>query len=401
MIDKNPDFDSMPTASATERRRANTVFQSICIVVAAISVVILIVLIGSIVSNGYGVLSWNFVTGPPTKEAATAGIGPALMGTVWACVICAAVVMPIGVCTAIFLEEYTPKNPTVRLFHSFVQLNISNLAGVPSIVYGLLGLTAFASMYGLFGLASDPALEIGATHLRQYITEANNVVFIPIENRKEIPNLKNGMTAFTGDGEEVSLKIIGDGEPYPSDDQLAYSLFYDNEGSTVTRKSWYYFRLPFGRSVLTAGLTLMLVVLPIIIIASQESLRSVPGSLREGAMGLGATQWQVIRNVTLPAAIPGIMTGSILSTSRAIGEAAPIVIIAGVVYIRQSPSHLMDNFSILPLQIFYWAGQPNKEGAEVTWQEVAAGGSIVLLAILLSFNAVAIAIRQWMNKPLT
>ena len=140
----------------------------------------------------------------------------------------------------------------------------------------------------------------------------------------------------------------------------------------------------------------MLVILPIVIIASQESLRAVPDSLREGSFGMGATRWQTVQNVTLPASIPGIMTGSILAMSRAIGEAAPILIICGIIYIGSNPGNLMDDFSVMPLQIYNWASQSQRE-----FHAVAAKGIIVLLAVLLSFNAVAVLIRNRTQKNLS
>ncbi len=140
----------------------------------------------------------------------------------------------------------------------------------------------------------------------------------------------------------------------------------------------------------------MLVVLPVVIISTQESLRAVPSSLRAGALGLGATHWQVIWNVTLPAALPGIMTGSILALSRAIGETAPILIIAGIVYITRSPQNLMDDFTVMPLQVYNWIQRPQTE-----FHGLAAGAIILLLVILLSFNALAVYIRQRLQKPLS
>ena len=169
----------------------------------------------------------------------------------------------------------------------------------------------------------------------------------------------------------------------------------------MSKKYWYYFQLPFGRSVLAASLTLMLVILPVIIIASQEALRAVPSSLRECALGLGSTPWQVVRNVTLPAAIPSIMTGAILAMSRAIGEAAPILVICGILFVTTGPTHLMDVFSILPVQIYDMAQLPKDQEAMINAHNVSAAGIVVLLIILLSFNAVAITIRQWTQKPLS
>ncbi len=265
----------------------------------------------------------DFISNPPSRNAEKAGMGPAMWGSIWICVACATLALPIGIATAIFLEEYKPTNRTVRWMHGFLQLNITNLAGVPSIVYGIIGLTAFVQMFGVFGAFDDPAFTIG-----------------------------------------------------------------DSE-------DWYYFKFPLGRGVLAGGLTLMLVILPIVVVSAQESIRAVPDSLREGALASGATKWQMIWKMTLPAAVPGIMTGSILAMSRAIGEAAPILVIAGVVFIRFTPQNLLDDFTAMPLQIYNWAGRPQEE----FWR-VAASGIIVLLAVLLTFNATAVFIRQKFQRPL-
>ena len=346
-------------------------------------------------------LDQSFLTKPPSPNAGAAGIGPALMGSIWVCMGCAVFFLPLGVGTAIFLEEFQPRHAVLRWLSNLLQLNISNLAGVPSIVYGILGMTAFATMFGLFGSPNEPSLEIGTKFKRQYLTEGMDVVFIPVESRDELPKLVDSTTAYRSDGTEVKLNVIGEEDEFPEDDAtLAVSVFSDAVGGVVTENAWYSFRLPFGRSVLAASLTLMLVILPVVIIATQESLRAVPSSLRQGALGLGCTPWQTVRNVTLPAAIPGIMTGSILAMSRAIGEAAPILMISGIVSIAVGPSHLMDDFAILPLQIFYWAGQPINDDP-VNFQHVAAGAIIVLLVVLFAFNSVAILIRQIAHKKLT
>jgi len=139
-----------------------------------------------------------------------------------------------------------------------------------------------------------------------------------------------------------------------------------------------------------------LVILPIIIISSQEALRAVPSSLRQASLGLGATPWQTVRRVTLPAAFPGILTGAIIAMSRAIGEAAPLLMIAGIVFITRAPSNLMDDFTAMPLQIYNWAGRPQKE-----FHDLAASGIIVLLTALLLFNAIAVFMRQKLQKPLS
>lgn len=292
-------------------------FVVICLIAASTSIAVLGVLLASILLQGTEYLDMQFLKSPPSRKPEKAGIYPAMIGTIYICLVCAITAIPLGVGTAILLEEFKPKHPMAARLHAFVQLNITNLAGVPSIVYGILSLTAFVEMFGIIGNAGDPTWTLGTT---------------------------------------------------------------DN---------WYYIQLPFGRGVLAGGLTLMLVVLPIIIISSQEALRSVPNTLRHGALALGATKWQTVWNTTLPSAIPGIMTGTILAMSRAIGEAAPILIIAGVIYIRFTPEHLMDDFTAMPMQIYNWAGRPQED-----FHHVAASGILVLMAILLTFNAAAVIIRQ-------
>ena len=301
----------------------------------------------------------HFLAQSPKSEAPEAGIGPAIRGSIWVILCCASFALPIGVGTAIYLEEFKPTNKILLTFHSLIQLNISNLAGVPSIVYGILGLTAFAWMFGVFGSVKDPGYQFGADHYYQYFTEGDDVVLIPVDDRDTPPVLKDGMMAQDTDHNEVKLKVIGEDDDYPEDEsELRYALSSDAEGGSFSRKKWYYFQLPFGRGVLAASLTLMLVILPVIIISTQEALRSVPSSLRQGALGLGSTPWQVVRKVTLPAAIPSIMTGSILSMSRAIGEAAPVLILCGIVYVTAGPQHLMDTYSVLPIQIYFWTSEP-------------------------------------------
>ena len=344
----------------------------------------------------------SFLSKAPAPSAREAGIGPSLMGSIWVCIGCSVFFLPLGVGTAIFLEEFKPRNNILRWLSDMLQLNINNLAGVPSIVYGILGMTVFATMFGLLGTTNKPFLELGTKFKRQYVTEGMQVVFIPTTDRDEQPVLSDGISAYKSDGSEVKLNIIGDDDDFPEDDAtLNVSLLSDSEGGVVADNAWYSFRLPFGRSVLAASLTLMLVILPVVIISTQEALRAVPMSLRQGAQGLGCTPWQTIRNVTLPAAIPGIMTGCILSMSRAIGEAAPILMISGIVAISMGPQHLMDDFSILPLQIFYWAGLPVADGDPHNFQHVAAGAIIVLLLVLFAFNSVAILLRQIAQKQLS
>lgn len=398
----------------------NRTFATICIIAASCSVIVLGILLLSIGIGGFPQLSFSFLNQPPSGTASEAGIGPALWGTVWICLVCAAVALPLGVGTAIFLEEYKPRNRLLKVIHSIVQLNISNLAGVPSIVYGLLGLTVFVNMFGLFGSPRESELTIGVTWYDSVYDAADHVLLVRVDNRSAPETeFRTGMEAFAELSNEVfTVKMMTQNEidalraeyearaaTLPADDvegqeQLRIEMLGGvvAESEYVQRfdvKSWYYLQLPFGRSVLAGGLTLMLVVLPIIIISAQEAIRSVPNSLRHGALGLGATKWQMIRQMTLPAAIPGIMTGSILAMSRAIGEAAPILIITGIVFVRFTPEHLMDEFTAMPLQIYNWASRPQEE-----FHAIAATGIIVLLAILLTFNATAVFIRQRFTKPL-
>lgn len=316
-----PSLRLRPKAS-WRRLFKNRLFVVLCVLATGASVAVLAILLISIFVQGTSFLSGDFLSNPPSRKPTRAGIWPAMIGSIWVCTACVAFALPIGVGSAILLEEYKPKHPLMRWLHGFIQLNIANLAGVPSIVYGILGMTAFVQLFGVLGSAMEPVWTLG------------------------------------------------------------------------TREDWYYLQLPFGRGVLAGGLTLMLVILPIVIIATQEALRAVPDSLRHGTLALGATRWQMVAGMTLPAAVPGIMTGAILAMSRAMGEAAPILIIAGIVYITFTPEHLMDDFTAMPLQIYDWASRPQE-----AFHKVAAAGIIVLLAVMLSFNALAIFIRQKFQGP--
>jgi phosphate transport system permease protein len=398
LIIHDPERLRVAARSPVKRKRANTAFVALCLATASLSLFFLVVLLGSIIYQGLRFLDWGFVTNPPEQQPEEAGVFPALIGTVWVCGICAVLTLPLGIATAIFLEEYQPKHWMLRKLHGFVQLNISNLAGVPSVVYGILGLTAFAQMFNLFGSPREPLVEWGARYHYQFLTEGDEVAQIPVAGpTSPQPELTDGMRAWSASGQPVSLTVIPPRtRPPRGDEARRWLLRADDTGSLIADKSWFYVRLPLGRSVLTGGLTLMLVVLPIMIIAGQEALRAVPYSLKEGALGLGATQWQTIWNVTLPASIPGMMTGSILAMSRAIGEAAPLLMISGIIYIKFAPGNLMDDFTALPLQVFSWAQESQGE-----FHDLAASGIIVLLAVLLVFNAAAVAVRQWLQKPLS
>lgn len=300
--------------SSHRRQRAELAFKVLCLVALVVTFSVLITLLGSVVWLGVKYLDWGFISGLPSRKAERAGIMPALMGTLWVCLICAATAIPVGVGTAILLEEYQPKNKIARRVMEIVQLNITNLAGVPSIVYGVLGLTALVYMFHAFD--------------------------------------STGVAA----------------------------------GSS---SSWLYIQFPFGRSVLAGGLTLALVIIPVVVTASCEAIRAVPPSLKQASLALGSTRWQTIRRVILPSALPGISTGSILAMSRAIGEAAPVLMISGAVYLTFAPRNMMDKFTVMPLQIYSWVGKPQEE-----FHRVAATGIIVLLGVLLLFNGVAVFIRQ-------
>ncbi len=382
--------------SLRRRHRLDYLFVRFCQATAWCSVAILAFILAAILFQGLPGLDWKFISSAPSATPAEAGIRPALFGSLWVCGVCALLTLPIGVATAIFLEEFKPRERAMRALHGFIQLNISNLAGVPSVVYGIIGLTAFGGMFGLMGGANRPVVQIGAKYYDQFISEGKRILLVPAKNANSPPApLASGLTAFTLAGERVAVNVIRPGASLPLSQALRNrTLRSTAEAGRISHKAWYYFRFPLGRGVLTGGLTLMLVVLPTVIIASQEALRAVPKSLREASLGIGATPWQTVRNVTLPAATPGIMTGAILAMSRAIGEAAPVLIICGIVYIGSSPGNLMDDFSVMPLQIFNWAARPQSE-----FHRVAAQGIIVLLAVLLTFNAIAVLIRNRTQRP--
>jgi phosphate transport system permease protein len=461
------------------RQIVERAFRAVAMSAATLSVLLLAWLLGSILLRGIGHLNWNFLSGVPSRIASEAGLMPAVVGTIFICVIAACFAIPIGVGTAILLEEYRPYRRPWRQFHDFVQLNITNLAGVPSLVYGLLGLTAFANVFGAFGTAKSPGFEFGIRHYDQFVTAGGIAVVTPVDRSDSVPTVINPATRFfnrdtlkpmtvkvmnpqsiqtemqdldrdleafsttvarivseeklTGPALEeavahawIEAGLQADPESMKSSlvpilaeaagqsgrelrrtlrralrpleraesaARLPDVLLTNAVPNRTSITAPWYFRIPLGRGVLTGGLTLMLVILPIIIISAQESLRAVSGSLRQASLAMGASKWQTIWRVTLPGSIPGVMTGIILAMSRAIGEAAPILIIAGIVYITFAPSHLMDDFTALPLQVYNWASRPQSE-----FHDIAAAGIILLLALLLVFNGVAVLIRQLSQK---
>lgn len=466
----------------------------------------------------------EFVGGSPSVDPRKAGFESPLIGTVWLLCICAISAVPIGIATAIFLEEYKPTSRVALVVHRIVATNIRNLAGVPSVVYGLIGLTVFSRMFGLLGTPLDYQ-SFDDYHLK----DGTRVVGITTDIQSDVYTLEGpfigearlertsyeqitrfpdadeliqitGTVEFTDDyefkfeSEQLGSFILSpfdmisgqmlDEDPFPPRpfeatfrlegqarfvvetvrdgrvfvpremiedtvqdiDKLRIRNHYFelkdgrtlvgkipemSDGTITVRKDLksepvtfglddvarrpngrmdystqnmitfldedhpLHIRLPMGPSVLAGGLTLMLVILPVVIIAAQESLRAVPDTLRQGALALGASKWQMVRTMTLPSAIPGIMTGCILAMSRAIGEAAPILIIGGVTFVTFTPDNLMSGFAAMPLQIYDWLRQP-----DIEFQRVAASGIIVLMTVLLTFNGVAIIIRQKLQKPL-
>jgi phosphate transport system permease protein len=272
----------------------DVLFRMSLVACLAIAVGLLVVLLVDIALDGSGTVSWGFINSFTSIFAERAGIQAALWGTVWLMGVCALFIVPVGVATAIYLEEYADPN---RWWNRLIEVNVQNLAAVPSIVYGILGL-AF--------LVRGP--------------------------------------------------------------------------------------LSMGNVVLAGGLTLGLLVLPMVIIAGREALRAVPSSIREGSMALGATQWQTIWRQVLPAAIPGIATGVILALSRAIGETAPLIVIGAATVIAFNPEGLGSQFTAMPIQIFDWISRASNDVND--YRPLAAAGILVLMCLLLAMNGVAIWLRN-------
>jgi phosphate transport system permease protein len=254
-------------------------------------------------------------------------------------------------------------------------------------------------MFGFFGVIKTDqpsAYEVGIRYLYQVKTLGGEYVTLPCDDKfQTFYEIQEPVTATDELGNEFQLNVLQPGAPRPKEQsQLNQTVIAGRKASIIQRKEPFHFRLPFHKSVLSAGLTLALVILPIVIIASQEALRSVPDSLREAAFGLGATQWQVVRGSVLPAATPGIMTGAILAMSRAVGEAAPLLaVMGGVLSTTLGLTNLMDVTPTLPVTIYSWAQDDNKD-----FEGLSAAAIIVLLGLLLLMNSVAIYIRYRAEK---
>lgn len=312
-------------------------FERVCLAATWSGILVLAVLMIGTIVKAYGWLDWQFLTSFDSRRPERAGILAPLLGSLWLTMLTGMVSVPIGVGAAIYLEEYSSDT----LLRRIIQTNLANLAGVPSIVYGILGLSVFVRMFGVFGTgAKKLVIDLGPWEL-----------IVP---------------------------------------------------------------LPLGPSLLAGAGTLALLVMPTIIVASQEALRAIPSSIRHASLALGATRWQTIRHQVLPVAMPGIMTGVILSMSRAIGEAAPLLMMGALMYVAAAPGKIdsfsdlvgepgpqgllnapFDRFTALPLQIYNWVSR-----SEDKFQNVAAAGIIVLLVVLLSMNAIAIYLRQKYRKKL-
>lgn len=275
-------------------RWKDNAFRYLGIVCTFLGLVILCIFIGKIIYDGITRIDWDFLTGLPSRRAARAGILTAWTGTAWILGLTAIIAIPLGVSAGIFLQEYGRKN---RLA-SFIELNISNLAGVPSIIYGLLGLEIFGRM------------------------------------------------------------------------------------------------MHMGGSLLAGAFTLALLILPIIIVATREALKAVPNSLREASYGMGATKWQTIWYQILPAASGGILTGIILALSRAVGETAPLIVIGALAYVPFVAKTPLDEFTVLPMQIFNWVSRPQH-----AFLINAAAAIIILLVITFVMNGIAMYLRnKWQKK---
>jgi len=394
--------DSAAVANSRRRKRNSRLFYGLCVAIALVSVAVLVALLASIGYQGQAQLDGELLRNAHSElNPSESGMRPAIMGSLAVCAICAIAALPVGIGSAIFLEEFQPRSKPMRVLHGFIQLNIANLAGVPSIVYGLLGLTVFVYMFNLFGqiqVNESSGLELfGVRHYYQVLSlEPGQTVLIPRSDEDQ-PTIRvdEPMAGFDPAGNPIEIQVWDrQASPQPTDPlERRRTVRQGAVGGPYARHAWYYFRLPFGQSFVAAGLTLALVILPLIIIASQESLRSVSPSLREASLGMGATTWQTVRNVCLPAALPGILTGAILSLGRAIGEAAPVLVVLGAAVAKNSgPQNLMDSVVTMPVLIFNWAGRPQD-----IYQEISAAAIIVLLVVLLALNSLAIFIRGRMQ----
>jgi phosphate transport system permease protein len=375
---------------------------AICLAFSLLSILVLIGLLAFVLWEGWQGLSPRFfLSGHVENQPHLSGISQALAGSAVLCVICVMFAMPLGIGTAVYLEEFEPKNAWLRRLRQFFQININNLAGVPSVVYGILGVTAFVYLFGLFApiqVGQKPFLEIGTRYYYQVKTlasglmdESIEVVYFPAPDpANPLFEIEEELDAIDGRGERIRLKVLQPWDPWPTgEEELRRAVLAGTVASRFAQHDFHHLRLPLGRSVLAAGMTLSLVILPMVIIVSQEALRRVPDRLREGALALGATRWQMVRQTVLPTAMPGIMTGAILAMSRAVGEAAPVIaVMGGLLATTRNLGNLMDPSPALPVTIYKWTLHPNN-----AYDALAASAIIVLLLFLVSLNSIAIYVR--------
>ncbi len=292
---KNSEDDLKLKAKIASSKFLDNAFQVIGVVTMILAILVLGTLIAKLFIDGIAQLNFDFLTKFPSSKAAKAGVYSAWVGSLIVILLTAAVAVPLGVGAAVYLEEYAEKN----WFADFIEVNVTNLAGVPSIIYGLLGLGVFK--YGL-GL---------------------------------------------------------------------------------------------GSSLAAAGLTLALLVLPVVIVTTREGIRAIPGNVREAAYALGATKWQVIWDHILPYSMGTTLTGVIVALSRALGETAPLIVIGAVNFIAYLPENLLSPFTVLPIQMFDWVGRPDP-----AFQQNAAAAGIVIIAMTLGMNAIAIYLRYYLRRSI-
>lgn len=277
-----------------KNRIKDQAFKYFAIFCTLFGLIMLAIFLFNIIVDGIGRIDWEFITNLPSRKPENAGIYTALVGTIWILVLTAVISIPLGVAAGVYLEEYGKKGRLASL----LEINITNLAGVPSIIYGLLGLEIFARI------------------------------------------------------------------------------------------------MNFGGSVLTGACTLALLILPVIIVATREAIKAVPNSIRQASFALGASKWQTVWNQVLPASMSGILTGVILALSRAVGETAPLIVIGALAYVPFIPESPMDDFSVLPIQIFNWISRPQKG-----FITNGAAAIIILLIITVMMNIFAVYLRnRWQKK---
>ncbi|MBD1398042.1 phosphate ABC transporter permease PstA [Pontibacter sp. JH31] len=281
--------------NSEKNRLKDKAFQVFGVFCTFIGLVVLAIFLIDIVIEGIARIDWDFLTSLPSRRAASAGILTAWAGTIWILILSALIAFPLGIAAGVYLEEYAKKTK----LSNFLEINIANLAGVPSIIYGLLGLELFVRFMKL------------------------------------------------------------------------------------------------GGSLLAGALTLSLLILPIIIVTTREAIRAVPRTIRDGSFALGASKWQTVWYQVLPSSFGGILTGVILALSRAVGEAAPLIVIGALAYVPFVPSSPMDEFTVLPIQIFNWTSRP-----QAAFLTNAAAAIIILLLITFLLNGVAVYLRHRQQKKI-